>query len=84
MNGGSQSCKGRKQVEKATVLQIWTVSSELGRMTQRVEPGAQRTESRATEDYFQGAELCSNRVADDMCQADFTIALALLRNVPYV
>lgn len=38
-------------------------------------PGA---ESRATEDYFQEAELFSNQVADDVYQADFTTAVALL------
>lgn len=44
-----------------------------------MEPGAQKAESAgATEDYFQGAELCSSQVADDMCQAGFTVAVALL------
>lgn len=41
VNGVSQSWMGRKQAEKATLLETWTLSSEIGRMTQRMEPGAQ-------------------------------------------
>lgn len=75
VNGVSQSWMGRKQAEKATLLETWTLSSEIGRMTQRMEPGALLF---CVEDYFQGAELFSNQAADDLYQADFTTAVALL------
>ena len=59
MCGESQSYMGRKQAEKATLLQTWTISYEIGRVTRgwSSELGAQRVESTVTEDCFQGAEL---------------------------
>lgn len=41
-----------------------------------LEPQRQNQDSQRT--IFQGAELCFNQVADDICQADFTIAIELL------
>lgn len=41
VNGVSQSWTGRKQAERAILLETWTLSSEIGRMTQRMQPGAQ-------------------------------------------
>lgn len=51
--GESQSCVGMKQAEKTTLLQTWTISYEMGRLTQGMSPGAQKAESRAPKDYFQ-------------------------------
>lgn len=47
-------------------------------MTQRMEPGPQRQSQDSQRTIFQGAELCSIQVADDMCPADFTIAMVPL------
>lgn len=47
-------------------------------MTHRMELEPQRQSQDSQRTIFQGAELCSNQVADDMCWADFTIAMVLL------
>lgn len=77
MHGESQSCMGRQQAEKTSLLQTWTISNEIGSNS---EDGAQSSEGRVKchREYFQGIELCSNQVADDMCRAAFVIAMALL------
>lgn len=38
--GESQSYVGMKQAEKTTLLQTWTISYEMGRLTQGMGPGA--------------------------------------------
>lgn len=74
--GESQSCMGRQQAQKTALLQTWTISNKIGGNS---EDGARSPEGRVKchREYFQGIELCFNQVADDMCRADFIIAMAL-------
>lgn len=52
MWGESQSCVDMKQAEKTPLLETWAISYEIGRLTQRIEAGAQKAESRGKH-YFQ-------------------------------
>lgn len=76
--GESQSCMGRQQAEKTALLQTWTISNEIGSNSEDGARSPEGSRVKCHRDYFQRIELCSNQVADDMCRANFIIAMALL------
>ena len=61
----SQNSTGRKQADKTAYLQTHATLHEKGRIIQRMEPWAQRTELGTTEDYAQTLKL------NTVCPAGF-------------